>query len=175
MEGHVSVIFVVTARRRASRVVSVFRVHLGRLGDETGQSEGGIKKFLRTGGGGTVGPSSLSRNSSSSAGGRKGTWEDYQCREIVFPSLGQPNPGWLRLYRLFLLFRFLRTCLFKPLFSLIRCSLSLSLPTPRSISMSLSFPYLSFGLSSSPHVSLPLTHAPTNTTAHNCKASIIHS
>lgn len=42
-----------------------------RLGDEP-QAGGGIKKFLRTGGGSTVGPSALSRNSSSAVGGRRG-------------------------------------------------------------------------------------------------------
>ena len=42
-----------------------------RLGEEASQA-GGIKKFLRTGGSSTVGPSSLSRNSASAVGGRRG-------------------------------------------------------------------------------------------------------
>ncbi|CAN0219247.1 unnamed protein product, partial [Ectocarpus sp. 12 AP-2014] len=43
-----------------------------RLGDEASQAGGGIKKFLRTGGGSTVGPSALSRNSSAAPGARRG-------------------------------------------------------------------------------------------------------
>ncbi|CBJ49021.1 conserved unknown protein [Ectocarpus siliculosus] len=45
---------------------------LNQLGDEASQAGGGIKKFLRTGGGSTVGPSALSRNSSAAPGGRRG-------------------------------------------------------------------------------------------------------
>ncbi|CAM9333284.1 unnamed protein product, partial [Ectocarpus fasciculatus] len=45
---------------------------LNQLGDEASQAGGGIKKFLRTGGGSTVGPSALSRNSSAAPGARRG-------------------------------------------------------------------------------------------------------
>lgn len=79
----------IVAARRCLCCRVICRVPLGRLGEEAAQSGGGIKKFLRTGGGGTVGPSSLSRNSSST-GTRAGTWETEQGRSTAVKIYVQP-------------------------------------------------------------------------------------
>lgn len=52
-------------------VMKLYILANDRLGEEP-QAGGGIKKFLRTGGGSTVGPSALSRTSPSAVGGRRG-------------------------------------------------------------------------------------------------------
>ncbi|CAN0008467.1 unnamed protein product, partial [Laminaria digitata] len=75
-----------TLRRKARK--------LNQLGEEAAQSGGGIKKFLRTGGGGTVGPSSLSRNSSSTGTrGGGGLNLDDMLSDLTSNPIAELAPG----------------------------------------------------------------------------------